>query len=148
MKMKRQSKIIELVKEFDIETQDELAKMLEEAGFKITQATISRDIRELKLTKVTTNGGKQKYNTFLHEYGNASKKFTKIFKEGVVSMDYAQNMIVVKTLTGMAMAVATSIDAMKNDEILGSIAGDDNVFIVVKSEEKAIKLIEKLSNTL
>ncbi|WP_250277433.1 arginine repressor [[Clostridium] colinum] len=144
MKTKRHSKIKELITEYDIETQDDLTKKLREAGFDVTQATVSRDIRELKLTKVTNSEGKQKYQVFLQEDKKISEKFIRVFKDGVVSIDYAQNIIVIKTLNGMAMGVATALDSMGNDEIIGSIAGDDNIFCVVKNEEKAIKLVERL----
>lgn len=144
MKTKRHSKIIELVKEFDIETQEELTEKLKESGFDVTQATISRDIRELKLTKVANSNGKQKYQVFLQDENQMSEKFIRVFKDGVLNIDYAQNIIVMKTLNGMAMGVAAALDSMGNDEIIGSIAGDDNIFCIVKTEEKAIKLVEKL----
>ncbi len=148
MKTKRHSKIIELISEYDIETQDDLTIMLKKAGFDVTQATISRDIRELKLTKVTNSEGKQKYQVFLQSDKNLSEKFLKVFKEGVISIDYAQNIIVIKTLEGMAMGVAAALDHMINNEIIGSIAGDNNIFCVVKNEEKAIKLLEKLKSKI
>ena len=144
MKTQRHSKIIELIKEYDIETQEELTEKLKEAGFDVTQATISRDIRELRLTKISASGGKQKYQAFLQDDSQISEKFIRVFKEGVINIDYAQNIIVIKTLNGMAMGVAAALDAMNNDEIMGTIAGDDNIFCVVKTEEKAIKIVEKL----
>lgn len=144
MKTKRHSKIIELIKEYDVETQEELTQMLKETGFDVTQATISRDIRELKLTKVATSDGKQKYQVYFQGDTNLSEKFIRVFKEGVLSIDYAQNIIVVKTLAGMAMGVAMALETMNNDEIIGTIAGDNTIFCVTKTEEKAIKLVEKL----
>ena len=144
MKTQRHSKIIELIKEYDIETQEELTEKLKDAGFDVTQATISRDIRELRLTKISASGGKQKYQAFLQDDSQISEKFIRVFKEGVINIDYAQNIIVIKTLNGMAMGVAAALDAMNNDEIMGTIAGDDNIFCVVKTEEKAIKIVEKL----
>ena len=148
MKIKRHSKIIELVREFDIETQEELASRLKDAGFDVTQATISRDIRELKLTKVATSDGIQKYEVFLQDDNKIAEKFIRVFKEGVINIDYAQNILVIKTLNGMAMGVAAALDSMGNDEIIGSIAGDDNIFCVVKNEEKAIKLMERLKSKI
>lgn len=148
MKIKRHSKIIELVREFDIETQEELASRLKDAGFDVTQATISRDIRELKLTKVATSDGIQKYEVFLQDDNKTAEKFIRVFKEGVVNIDYAQNILVIKTLNGMAMGVAAALDSMGNDEIIGSIAGDDNIFCVLKNEEKAIKLMERLKSKI
>ena len=144
MKTQRHSKIIELIKQFDIETQEELTEKLKESGFDVTQATVSRDIRDLKLTKVASSDGKQKYKFFIQDDTEVTEKFIKVFKTGVISIDYAQNIIVIKTLNGMAMGVAASLDAMDNDEIIGTIAGDDNIFCVVKTEEKAIKIVEKL----
>ncbi len=144
MKTQRHSKIIELIKEYDIETQEELTEKLKEAGFDVTQATISRDIRELRLTKISASGGKQKYQAFLQDDSQISEKFIRVFKEGVINIDYAQNIIVIKTLNGMAMGVAAALDAMNNDEIMGNIAGDDNIFREEKTEEKAIKIVEKL----
>ena len=148
MKIKRHSKIIELIREFDIETQEELASRLKDAGFNVTQATISRDIRELKLTKVATSDGIQKYEVFLQDDNKTAEKFIRVFKEGVINIDYAQNILVIKTLNGMAMGVAAALDSMGNDEIIGSIAGDDNIFCVVKNEEKAIKLMERLKSKI
>lgn len=148
MKPKRHSKIIEIIKERDIETQEELAAILKAEGFDVTQATISRDIRELKLTKVSTNDGRQKYEIFTQDESTLNERLINVFKEGVVGMDYSQNILVVKTLNGMAMAVAASIDSMGNSEIIGSIAGDDTIFCVVKNEEKVIKLIEKLKDII
>lgn len=148
MKPKRHSKIIEIIKEKDVETQEELAAILKAEGFEVTQATISRDIRELKLTKVSTNNGKQKYEIFTQDESTLNEKLINVFKEGVIGMDYSQNILVVKTLNGMAMAVAASIDSMGNNEIIGSIAGDDTIFCVVKNEEKVIKLIDKFKDII
>lgn len=144
MKIKRQSKIVELIRDYDIETQDQLAEMLTEEGFNVTQATISRDIRELKLTKISTGESKQKYAILTTEDIKVSERLKRVFKDGVISIDYAQNIIVLKTLNGMAMAVAAALDSMGNTEIMGTIAGDDTIFCVVKNEQKAIRLIERL----
>ena len=148
MKIKRQSKIIEIIKENNIETQEEIAAILKKAGYNATQATISRDIRELKLTKIISEDGRQRYSLMASEDNENTKKFNRIFKDGVTSLDYAQNIIVIKTLNGMAMAVAAVLDNMNNGEIIGSIAGDDTIFCVVKSEEKALKILDKLKNIL
>ncbi len=144
MKIKRQSRIVELIQEHEIETQDKLAEMLNAEGFNVTQATISRDMRELKVTKVTAADGGQKYAVLTSGSIGLSERLERVFKDGVVSMDYAQNIIVIKTLNGMAMAVAAALDSMGNNEIMGTIAGDDTIFCVVKTEQKAIKLIERL----
>ena len=144
MKLKRQSKILELIRENDIETQEMLADLLNKAGFNVTQATVSRDIRELKLTKATMQSGKQKYVATAKESSFVTERLNRVFRDGIVSIDYAQNIVVIKTLVGMAMAVAAALDSMENSEIMGTIAGDDTIFCVVKNESKAVKLTENL----
>jgi transcriptional regulator of arginine metabolism len=146
MKIKRQSRIVELIRDNDIETQDRLVELLNNEGFNVTQATISRDVRELKLTKVASEDGGQKYAILSSGDVQISERLGRVFRDGVLSMDYAQNIIVIKTLNGMAMAVAAALDSMENNEIMGTIAGDDTIFCVVKTEQKAIKLIERLKN--
>ena len=140
MKIARHAKILELIENYDIETQDELAQRLCEEGFVVTQATVSRDIREMKLTKIATEKGRQKYAVITGNDTEVTERLTRVFKEAVLKMDYAQNMIVVKTLEGMGMAV----DNMQNSEILGTIAGDDTVFCVVRTHNQAAVIIEKL----
>ena len=144
MKVKRQSKILELIRENDIETQEMLADLLNKAGFNVTQATVSRDIRELKLRKATMQSGKQKYVATAKESSFVTERLNRVFRDGIVSIDYAQNIVVIKTLVGMAMAVAAALDSMENSEIMGTIAGDDTIFCVVKNESKAVKLTENL----
>lgn len=148
MKIKRQSRIVELIKENEIETQDRLAEMLNAEGFNVTQATISRDLRELKVTKVAAADGGQKYAILASGDIQLSERLGRIFRDGVISMDYAQNIMVIKTLNGMAMAVAAALDSMGNNEIMGTIAGDDTIFCVVKTEQKAIRLIERLKTNI
>ena len=149
MKTKRQSRILELIRENDIDTQETLASLLEKDGFNVTQATVSRDIRELKLTKVGVRGGGFKYAVVSGgSHSETTKRLTRVLKEGVLSIDYAQNLLVIKTIQGMAMAVAAAIDAMDKAEILGTIAGDDTIFCVVKTEEKAVYLVERLKGEL
>ena len=144
MKIARHAKILELIETYDIETQDELAKRLCDEGFSVTQATVSRDIREMKLTKIATERGKQKYSVITGNDIEVTERLTRVFREAVVKMDYAQNMIVVKTLEGMGMAVAVALDNMQNPEIMGTIAGDDTVFCVVRTHNQAVSIIEKL----
>ena len=144
MKVKRHSKILELIRENDIETQEMLADLLNKAGFNVTQATVSRDIRELKLTKATMQSGKQKYVATAKESSFVTERLNRVFRDGIVSIDYAQNIVVIKTLIGMAMAVAAALDSMENSEIMGTIAGDDTIFCVVKNESRAVKLTENL----
>lgn len=123
MKTKRQSKMLELIKKHDIETQEELSDYLQKEGYQVTQATVSRDIRELKLTKVAMSNGRQKYVTLTEGTEDLSEKYTRVFHDGFVSMDMAQNILVIKTVSGMAMAVAAALDAMHLHEIVGCIAG-------------------------
>ena len=144
MKVKRQSKILELIRENDIETQEMLADLLNKAGFNVTQATVSRDIRELKLTKATMQSGKQKYVATAKESSFVTERLNRVFRDGIVSIDYAQNIVVIKTLIGMAMAVAAALDSMENSEIMVTIAVDDTIFCVVKNESRAVKLTENL----
>jgi len=128
MKSNRQEKIIELVSKHEIETQADLTKLLEEAGYHVTQATISRDIRELKLSKVNGHNGRQKYAFMpLVQAGNEAK-LTRVLREGYISSTKASEFVVVRTLSGMAMAVAAALDAMDIEGFAGCIAGDDTVF--------------------
>lgn len=144
MKIRRQTKILELIKKYEIETQDELSAYLEQEGFQVTQATVSRDIRELKLTKVALGHGRQKYVALLETNEDMSQKYERIFRDGFISMDIAQNILVIKTVSGMAMAVAAALDALQIHEIVGSIAGDDTIMCAARSTEDAIVVIDKL----
>lgn len=144
MKTKRQAKMLELIRKNDIETQEELSDYLEKEGFQVTQATVSRDIRELKLTKVAMSNGKQKYVALQEASEDLSEKYTKVFQNGFVSMDVAQNLLVIKTVSGMAMAVAAALDAMHMHEILGCIAGDDTIMCAIRTSEDAVKVMGRL----
>ena len=124
MKVERHSKIVELIGKYEIETQEELAERLNEAGFNVTQATVSRDIRELKLTKMQSESGRQRYMVLESPRGTSAIKYIRILKDGYMSMDMAQNILVIKTVSGMAMAVAAALDAIQFHEIVGCIAGD------------------------
>ncbi len=148
MKVGRQSKIIELINKHDIETQEELAELLNSAGYNVTQATISRDIRELKLTKVAVDDGKQKYIVLNNAETGLSEKFVRVLKDGFVSMDMAQNIIVIKTVSGMAMAVAAALDALHIQGIMGCIAGDDTLMCVIKTAEETITVMEKMNKLI
>ena len=135
MKLKRHEKIIELIGKYDIETQDELADRLRADGFQVTQATVSRDIRELKLSKVPGRGGRQKYALLQHQEHQMSAKYVGILREAFVSMDHAQNILVIKTVSGMAMAVGAALDNIGWKEIVGCIAGDDTIMCAVRTQE-------------
>ena len=146
MKTKRQRKIIELITNYDIETQEELAAKLVENGFNVTQATISRDIRELNLTKIATKGGKQKYAVQSSSDIVSNSKYMRVLNDGIITMDTAGNILVVKTVSGMAMAVAAARDAMQIKEILGCIAGDDTIMCVVKHAEETDRVKEHIES--
>ena len=147
MKGKRQEAILELVKKFEIETQEELAEKLNKSGFSVTQATISRDIRELKLTKIQ-RGAKQVYAALTENKYSNSNKYIDILKHSFVSVDMAQNILVIKTASGTAMAVATALDSMNWDEIVGTIAGDDTVMCAIRTVEDTKKLMKRLGDIL
>ncbi|NLP16792.1 MAG: arginine repressor [Clostridiales bacterium] len=148
MKLNRQIKIIELIGKYDIETQEELAEWLMKEGFNVTQATVSRDIRELKLTKVALDGGRQKYITINKTEPGLSEKYTRVLREGFVSMDMAQNILVIKTVSGMAMAVAAALDALHISSIVGCIAGDDTILCAIRSVEETVSVMEKLNKII
>ena len=147
MKGKRQEAILELVKKYEIETQEELAEKLGSAGFLVTQATISRDIRELKLTKIQ-RGSKQVYAALTENKFSSSNKYIDILKHSFVSMDMAQNILVIKTASGTAMALAAALDSLHWDEIVGTIAGDDTVMCAIRTVEDTKKLMKKLEDIL
>ena len=144
MKTKRQTKMLELIKKHDIETQEELSDYLQKEGYQVTQATVSRDIRELKLTKVAMSNGRQKYTALTEANEDLSEKYTRVFRDAFVSMDMAQNILVIKTVSGMAMAVAAAIDAMHLHEIVGCIAGDDTIMCAVRSVDDTIAVMSRL----
>ena len=143
MKTRRHSKIVELINSYDIETQEELAQRLEEDGFAVTQATVSRDIRDLKLSKVVMANGKQKYSLMPKQDG-ISEKYVRILGEAFVSMDMAQNILVVKTVSGMAMAAAAALDSMQMSEIVGCIAGDDTIMAAIRSVDDTVVVMERI----
>lgn len=142
MKIKRHNEIVELIKTREVGTQEELLELLKEKGYDVTQATISRDIRELNLTKVNVNG-RQKY-VIIQKDDGVGDKYVRVLKEGFVSMTPSGNLIVLKTVVGMAMAVATAIDALEINEIIGCIAGDDTIFIAVSENSHTMDVMNKL----
>lgn len=148
MKTKRQKLICDLITEHEIETQEELVARLLEAGCKVTQATVSRDIRELRLTKIVGESGMQKYALPAQEKGEqppmAAMRFNRVLQEGFVSAEVAGSLVVVRTMSGMAMAVAAALDSLRLDEIVGTIAGDDTIFLAVHSAESGRRLRDKI----
>ena len=148
MKKQRHAKIKELIENFEIETQEDLAAMLEDAGFSVTQATISRDIREMKLTKIAKKNGGFKYAILVESEHYLSDKYLRVMRDGFISMEPAQNILVVKTVSGMAMAVAAAIDAMKFKQIVGSIAGDDTIMMVLRTNQDATDVCNDIKSAL
>lgn len=148
MKLARHEKIIELIHQYNIDTQEELAARLNAAGFKVTQATVSRDIRALNMTKVAGADGKSRYAILQGHSAELGDKYSRVLKDAVMSMDVGQNLVVVKTVPGMAMGVATALDALKWTEILGCIAGDDTIMCACKSAEQALSVLDKLAGIL
>ncbi len=148
MKRGRHARIIELITSNKIETQEELAEYLRQDGYDVTQATVSRDIRELKLTKVPSKGGRQIYRLLSTNNEHLNDKYIRVLKDGFLSMDIAQNLIVIKTVSGMAMAVGAAIDAINMPEVLGCIAGDDTLMAVIRTNEDAIKVMNDIRRLL
>lgn len=148
MKVSRHAKIIELIGEAHVETQEELAEKLNEAGFRVTQATISRDIRELRLTKVADVSGRQYYTIIQGQDFQQSEKYVRILCDGFLSMDMAQNILVIKTVSGMAMAVAAALDKMNWEEIVGCIAGDDTIMCAIRSIDDTLLVMEKINRLI
>ena len=148
MKARRQDKIIELIQEHEVETQEELADLLSQAGYQVTQATVSRDIRELNLTKVSVDGKGQKYVVLQSGESGMNERYTRVLRSGFVSMDMAQNILVINTVSGMAMAVAAALDALQIKEIVGSIAGDDTIMCAIRSAEQTKEVMQKIEEAL
>ena len=142
MKTSRQEKILELIELYDISTQEELTSMLNEQGYKTTQATVSRDIKALHLRKVPSPKG-QKYIS-RDDSADSREKYLRIFSGGFVSMDQAGNLAVIRTIPGMAMAAAAALDELKLSELVGSIAGDDTIMCACRSDEDAASLISRI----
>lgn len=145
MKYSRHAKILELIDKYQIETQEELAEKLKEVGVDVTQATVSRDIKELRLIKVMTENEHYKYAPITQTEGTITNRLLTIFTESFVSCDYANNIVVVKTLPGMAQASASAVDSLKWIDIVGTIAGDDTLMIVCRAEKIAEELVNRLN---
>ena len=148
MKQNRHERIIEIINAHDIETQDELLAKLREDGFDVTQATVSRDIRELKLTKVLTGHGGYRYVLPPKDTGLAGSKLNRALLESIVALDLAMNIVVIKTHPGLAQAVAAGIDSLHMPEIVGSVAGDDTLINIARDLESAEIVCEKLKNLI
>lgn len=144
MKLARHAKILEIISEKEIETQEELAAELQKRGIDVTQATVSRDIKELRLVKVLTEDGKRyKYAPMTKIDTNISERLMTLLSESIVNVDYAGNIIVIKTLSGSASAAAEAIDTLNWKNIVGTIAGDNTIFVLVRNQEDIQELVEK-----
>mgnify|MGYP001023976040 FL=1 len=148
MKSARQTAILSLVEQQDIRTQEELAQKLKDQGIKVTQATVSRDIKELRLLKVLSSSGGYKYATADQAEHGISERFVRMFIDSVISIVFAGNIIVIKTLAGSANVAGEAIDSMRWPEILGTMAGDNTILVVVRNEEDAALVVEKFNEIL
>ena len=148
MKIARHSKIIDLINQYDIETQEELAAKLQEAGFAVTQATVSRDIRELKLMKIAKPDGGSRYTVMGQRDSQNSEKYIRVLKDAFLSMEMAQNILVIKTVSGMANAAGAALDNMNYSEVVGCIAGDDTIACINRSTDDTIILMDKIKKII
>lgn len=148
MKAKRHAKILEIIRNNKVDTQEELLKHLTDSGYSVTQATISRDIKELRLIKTLGSDGNYHYSTVQQESENISAKFHTLFSDTVTSIDYAGNIVVVKCLSGMATAACAAMDSLKRGDIVGTISGDDTFLCVMKDENKAVDLVTELKKLM
>ena len=149
MKAQRQAKIMEIISSKNVETQEQLLAELQAAGFHSTQATISRDIKELRIIKELTSSGTYRYSVSTNDVSTSfSGRLNMIFRECITSFDYAQNLLVIHTLPGLASAAASAIDAMSMSVVLGTLAGDDTVFIVMRDNNAAATFCGEIKNLL
>ncbi len=148
MKRLRQEKMLELVSKYEIDTQDELIDRLRESGFEVTQATVSRDIRELKISKMTTGKGTYRYVLPKQTAAVSNMKFNSALIDAFISVDYACNIVVIKTHAGLANAVAVGLDSMHLDNILGCVAGDDTIMLVSRSEDAARNIADRFHDMI
>ena len=149
MKSQRQAKIVEIISNINVETQEQLLEKLQEAGFTSTQATISRDIKELRIVKELTSLGTYRYTTENNEMATTfSARLNTIFRECVTGFDYAQNLIIIRTLPGLASAAGSAIDAMNMSMVVGSLAGDDTVLIVMRDNNSAAAFCGEIKNLI
>ncbi|HAN22046.1 MAG: arginine repressor [Clostridiales bacterium GWF2_36_10] len=149
MKTRRQKKILDLITKTEIDTQEELQTRLNDAGFNVTQATISRDIRELGLIKTASASGKYKYSpNATKEKENITGKFSSILIQAAHSVDYARNLVIIKTYTGMGSAAGAAVDSMEMSGVIGSLAGDDTLLIITRDDETASRICENISNLI
>jgi len=146
MKIDRHSKVLQLIETHVVETQEDLTDLLKKEGIIVTQATVSRDIRELKLIKVLTTDGRYKYAPYSSDNVLLDERIVNIFRESVLTIDYAENMICIHTITGMASAAAVAIDAMSLPEILGTVAGDDTIFVLLRNKTDISEIMQRFKS--
>ena len=144
MKVTRHAKILEIISSRNIETQEELADKLKQNGMNVTQATVSRDIKELKLIKVLSDSGKYKYATINHTESFLSNKLISIFAQTVLQVENVDKFIVIRTMTGSASAAAEALDSLNFDCVVGTIAGDNTIFVIARSDQKAEEITQKM----
>lgn len=143
MKSARQEKILSLIEQREIETQEELANLLKDLGFKVTQATVSRDIKDLRLIKIMGKSGIYHYAALKDSNSQLSERIVNVFRESVISVDFSGNLVVIKTFSGAAMAASVAIDSMELSEVVGCLAGDDTIFVAIRDPEKVLEAVEK-----
>lgn len=148
MKIDRHSKILKIIEDNVVETQEDLADFLKSEGIIVTQATVSRDIREMKLIKVMTKDGRYKYASYDVNSQTLDDRIVSVFREAVLTIDYASNIVCLHTITGMAQAAGVAIDSLKLGDVLGTVAGDDTLFILVRDEKTSVELVKKFKNIL
>ncbi|MBF8982672.1 arginine repressor [Lutibacter sp. B2] len=148
MKYSRHAKILEIIENNEIETQEELAEMLKKNNIKVTQATVSRDIKELRLIKVLSKNGTYKYAAIKQQENTASERLVKVFKNAILSIDHAGNIVVLRTLTGAGNAACAAIDALGIKNIVGTIAGDDTIFILARTENDINEIVNKFEELI
>jgi len=149
MKNKRQNQILEIIAREDVETQERLMELLQERGISCTQATISRDIKQLHLVKEPVGRGRYRYAASVHRHSlNVADKLRTIFRESIVSVDYAQNIVVIKTMAGLASGAAAALDSMQISSMVGSLAGDDTAMLIMRDTEMAQELCEEIKEML
>ncbi|MCI9413699.1 MAG: arginine repressor [Clostridiales bacterium] len=148
MKTQRHAKILEIIHTHPVDTQEELLKWLRDCGYEVTQATVSRDIKELRLIKTLDSNGRYRYSTVRLESDSMSSKFHSLFSDAVMGIDYAGNLVVVKCLSGMAQAVCAGMDSLHWDQVIGTLSGDDTFICITKDEERSIELTSELKKLL
>ena len=148
VKTKRHAKILEIIHSTPVDTQDDMLKRLRECGFDVTQATVSRDIKELRLIKTLDSDGRYRYSTVKQENDHISSKFHSLFSDAVVGVDYAGNIVVIKCFVGMAQAVCAAMDSLHWDNVVGTLAGDDTFLCITKNEAQSVELVTELKKLI